>query len=413
MMRSLFSGVSGLRNNQMYLDVIGDNIANVNTMGFKSSRVTFKDTLNQTIKGAAAPGGGKGGINPQQVGLGSSIGSIDTLFSQGSLQSTGLVTDLAIQGDGFFVISDGNVNAYTRAGAFSFDSEGNLVDPRSGYVLQGKIAVNGAISPGASVTNINIPKNISSPPNATTNVTLKGNLDANAADGEQAVGSFVVYDSLGTPLTLTVTFTWDSTNSEWDYDVDASGGATITSGETGSLTFDADGKLAAGSPGTLAITPDTGASNLNINLDFGTIGGSNGLTRYTGNSTVSLNSQDGYKSGVLKNFSINSDGTIVGIFDNGQSQLLASMVIATFNNPGGLIKSGNNIFTTSGNSGAANIADANQSGSTISSGALEMSSVDLAQEFTNMIIAQRGFQANSRIITTSDEILQELVNLKR
>ncbi|MBI4652136.1 flagellar hook protein FlgE [Candidatus Desantisbacteria bacterium] len=413
MMRSLFSGVAGLRNHQLFLDVIGNNIANVNTMGFKSSRVTFKDTLNQTIKGATFPADGKGGTNAQQVGLGTSIGSIDTLFSQGSLQSTGLITDLAIQGDSFFVLSDGSNNFFSRAGAFSFDSTGNLIDPRTGLILQGKVATSGAVPADAIVENISIPQNTTSPPSATTSVKLKGNLNSEAEDGDQVVSSFVIYDSLGTALTHTVTFTWDDTNSEWDYQVQAPAGATITSGATGSIEFDADGKISSGSPQSVDITPGTGAQDLALSLDFGTIGESDGITGYAENSTVVLNSQDGFKSGGLKSYSIGSDGSITGIFDNGKSQLLAKIVVANFNNPGGLMKTGDNIFTPSANSGTANLVTGDLSGSTIASGTLEMSSVDLAQEFTNMIIAQRGFQANSRIITTSDEILQELVSLKR
>ncbi|MBI5206472.1 MAG: flagellar hook protein FlgE [Candidatus Firestonebacteria bacterium] len=413
MMRSLFSGVSGLRNHQMFLDVIGNNIANVNTMGFKSSRVTFKDTLNQTIKGAAIPDNGKGGTNAQQVGFGTSVGSIDTMFSQGSLQSTGVSTDLAIQGDSFFVLSDGNSKYFSRGGAFSLDSVGNMVDPRTGLIVQGKMATDGTISASASVENISIPKNITSRPNPTTAVTIKGNLDSDAADGDQAISSYVVYDSLGTPITLTTAFTWDETNSEWDYTITAPAGASFVSGDTGSITFDADGKIATGSPTTVEIAPGTGAANINIALNFGTIGDTDGITGYASASSIALDSQDGFKSGILKNFSIGGDGSINGIFDNGQSQLLAIMVLANFNNPGGLVKEGDNVFSPSANSGTENVVDANLSGSTIAAGALEMSSVDLAQEFTNMIIAQRGFQANSRIITTSDEILQELVNLKR
>jgi len=424
MMRSLFSGVAGLKNHQVRMDVIGNNIANVNTVAFKSGRVTFKEGFAQLLQGASRPQDGQGGTNARQVGLGMQVASVDTIFTQGNLETTGVTTDLAIQGDAFFVVSRGDQDFYTRAGNFQLDAEGRLVSGTSGFRLQGRMATNGVLS--QTVGDIRIPAGLQAPAKATTLATIGGNLDANAELG--AAGAIettvTVYDSQGGKHELKVTLTRTDDNTwTWTADPAALGlpanaitdndGDAIIGG--GTLVFDAETGLLT-SPATnptLSFTPDGGTSQMNVEIDFGA-GTLTGLTQFAGNSSAGFQEQDGYMAGTLESFSVDRTGTITGGFSNGNSLVIGQIALASFNNPEGLVRSGDNLYAISPNSGEAQVGFATESGSaTIASGALEMSNVDLTQEFTNMIVAQRGFQANGRVITTTDEMLQEVVNLKR
>jgi len=404
MMRSLFSGVSGLKNHQTQMDVIGNNIANVNTVAFKASRVTFEDILSQTIEGARSPvAGGTGGVNPTQIGLGMTISSVDTIFTAGSLQTTDNPTDLAIQGDGFFIVSNGTQVYYTRDGSFSMSADGSLVTS-GGYRVQGWLAdSDGNIDTTQALQNIVIPVGTQMKPKATENVLFEGNLDANAADTTTWTTNTQVYDSLGNPHNLVIVFTKNGSNT-WNWAATLDG---TQSGGTGTIVFGSDGLIQSGGAGNLAFTI-TGANALNIAVDFSQ------MTQFGGSSTAYVSLQDGYEAGNLETVSVDSSGIITGIFTNGQSKALGQIALATFVNPAGLTKMGGNLYQISNNSGAPNIGTANSGGrGSIAVGALEMSNVDLAQEFTNMIVTQRGFQANSRVITTSDEMLQDLINIKR
>lgn len=404
MMRSLFSGVSGLKNHQTQMDVIGNNIANVNTVAFKASRVTFEDILSQTLEGARSPvAGGPGGVNPTQIGLGMTISSVDTIFTAGSLQTTDNPTDLAIQGDGFFVVSDGNRTYYTRDGSFSMSADGSLVTS-GGYRVQGWLAdSDGNIDTTQALQNVVIPVGTQMKPKATENILFEGNLDANFADATTWTTNTQVYDSLGNAHNLVVVFTKNGENT-WGWEATLDG---TQSGGTGTVTFGTDGLVSAGGTGSLVFTIP-GANALNITVDFSR------MTQFGGTPTAYVNLQDGYEAGSLETVSVDSSGIITGIFTNGQSKALGQIALATFPNPAGLTKMGGNLYQISNNSGAPNIGAANSGGrGSIAVGALEMSNVDLAQEFTNMIITQRGFQANSRVITTSDEMLQDLINIKR
>jgi len=407
MMRSLFSGVSGLKNHQTRMDVIGNNIANVNTVAFKAGRVNFEDILSQTVEGARSPQtGGMGGVNPKQVGLGMGISSIDTLFTPGSLQSTDNPTDFAVQGDGFFMVSDGSQVYYTRDGAFKTSADGALVNS-NGFRLQGWMAdADGNIDSTQALQSITIPVGAQMKPKATEEIAFEGNLDANATAGSQWITSVQVYDSLGNPHNLTITFENTGTNA-WDWEATLDGG-TATSGGTGTITFNPDGSIdTSTAPGTPNFTI-AGANAITLSIDFSQ------LTQFGGNPTAYISFQDGYEAGSLDMVSTDSGGVLTGIFTNGQSKALAQIALATFSNPGGLLKEGGNLYQISNNSGLPNIGTANSGGrGSIAVGALEMSNVDLAQEFTNMIVTQRGFQANSRVITTSDEMLQDLINIKR
>jgi flagellar hook protein FlgE len=689
MMRALFAGVSGLRNHLTRMDVIGNNIANVNTVAFKSSRVTFKEAFAQLLQGASRPPGDQGGINPIQVGLGMSIGSVDQNFTQGNLETTGQSTDLAIQGDGFFVCSDGRRRYFTRSGNFQLDADGRLVAPQNGFIVQGRTAdAQGTLSSGATVGDILLPFGQKSPAKASSEISFAGNLDSRAlplgtilqtqgmvfaierstsgsnvnglyangyadaqilgmtagsttvtiSDGttertftyvaadtgpsdlafhsmqdlvneinsayatmtatlnatgaitvhndsagaitvdlgstnstlamalsaangaliaaatstatdqfshvaqatdlltdlrngfgtslgltaadsilidgneggtaatqgtlavagastyrdfltainstfglsnsERAVvspstgalvingdggtvnaltavnvrvsggartnfdaifdsrpgnytplqaatdsthtASISVYDAMGNDHTISMTFTKDPTAlNRWTWQATVPEPAVVTGGDTGAVTFDSLGRLETftydGGNTSFQFDPNTGASSpVDMRFNSGAIGGITGLSQFASASTAVASGQDGYPMGNLQDISIDSTGVITGFFTNGVSQTLAQISLASFNNPTGLLRRGDNMYATSGNSGEPVLGFAGTSNqSSITSGALESSNVDLAAEFTNMIIAQRGFQANSRVITTSDEMLQELVNLKR
>ncbi len=415
MMRSLFAAVSGLRNHQTRLDVIGNNIANVNTVGFKASRVTFKEAFTQLLQGATRPPGDLGGVNPIQIGSGMNIGSIDQLFSQGSLESTGEGTDLAIQGDAFFVANSGNRRFYTRAGNFQLDANGRMIAANNGFVVQGIMADSaGQFSSSSGVGDIILPFGQRTPARQTSTFALTGNLDANAPLGATHAMGVTVFDGTGTPYNLELTFT-NTGPGTWDWQA-ASPTAAVTAG-TGTATFGPDGRLTAfTSPGggALTLTPTNGATAFDVSADAGAIGGLSGLGGFAGASNAVIASQDGFQAGELESIAVDSAGVITGVFSNGVNQALAQLTLARFNNPGGLIRRGDNMFAESANSGLPVLGFAGTtSTSSITAGALENSNVDLSQEFTSMIVTQRGFQASARVITTSDEMLTELVNLKR
>jgi flagellar hook protein FlgE len=416
MMRSLFSGVSGLKNHQVRMDVIGNNIANVNTVGFKAGRVTFKEGFAQLLQGASAPQGGQGGTNAMQVGLGMQVGSVDTLFTQGNLETTGQTTDLAVQGDSFFVVKKGGQSYFTRAGNFQLDSDGRMVSGTNGFRVQGRMAVDGTIVD--SLGDIVLPVGQKSPAAATSAASLGGNLDAAATTGTEVNTSITVYDSQGNTHDLPVIMTKTATANEWSWAVDTTdltaAGITVTGG-TGTLTFDAAGRLDTSVTDPQITLTAAGGEFDPIVIDLGLGGGAlGGLTQFAGSTTAALQDQNGYTWGTLQSFSIDRTGTISGAFSNGMNMTLGQIAMADFNNPGGLMRSGDNMYSASPNSGEPTVIYASEnSASSIASGALEMSNVDLTQEFTNMIIAQRGFQANSKVITSTDEMLQEIVNLKR
>jgi len=414
-MRAFFAGVTGLRNHQFRMDAIGNNIANVNTLGYKGSRVTFKDTFSQLFQGASRPAGAAGqggfGTDPIQIGLGVNLGSSDMLYVQGNLQNTGINTDLAIQGDALFIVSDGQQQFYTRAGNFQFDALGRLVSSSNGYIVQGRNAINGVLQP--AVENVQLPLGQRVEASETTVASLGGNLDASAATGDVRDASITVYDSLGLPHELAVTFTKTATPNEWDFAITATD-ATIVSGDTGTVVFDANGALVSPASTPLVITPDNTLVNQTIDVDFGTVGAIDGLSQFAAPSNAVVRSQDGFTMGELLSIGIDNTGTITGAFSNGVSQVLAQVGLADFANPGGLLREGENLLSDTANSGAPIISFVGQgAASSIAAGTLEMSNVDLAEQFTDMIQTQRGFQSISRVITTADEMLQELVNLKR
>ena len=561
MMRSLYSAISGLRNHQTRMDVIGNNIANVNTTGFKQSRVTFQDALSQTIQGASSASGNQGGTNPMQIGLGMGLASIDTIFTDGSFSPTGKSTDLGISGDGFFILSNGQSQMYTRNGAFDFDTLGNFVMPGSGYKVVGwKANANGVIDTTQPTTNIQIPVGATMPAKASTKITYGGNLLADATirgttaqavidaatavtnagllvtaagaaiaaataagdlawstaattaqtaattaqtdaiaakkaadDYDKGIGtaeaalaaaktaansaaaavtasqalaavpaasahgttkdvtdaaavlntaatatvaavksasdtssqtsaSIEVYDSQGNAYKISGTFekkaanTWSFTPASTITNADGVLVGNVTGGVS-TITFNENGTYNTVMTTPLVIDPAggpyAGAGPTTVNLNFASMTqyGGGGSTTATSNVTVD---RDGYTAGTLESKTVSSTGIISGRFSNGQSQDLAQVALASFNNPGGLEKYGESLYVKSNNSGEPRVGTSGTGGrGKFSPGTLEMSNVDLATEFSNMIVTQRGFQANSKVITTTDTMLEELVNLKR
>jgi flagellar hook protein FlgE len=502
----MYAGVSGLNAHQQMMDVTGNNISNVNTIGFKSSRVTFKEMLSQTIQGASAPQDNRAGTNPQQVGLGVGVGSIDSDMSSGNLQSTGKTSDVAIQGDGFFVLRDGNNQVYSRAGNLNFDEQGRLYSSSTGMLVQGWMAdANGDYGDfnAQSIGDVTLKQEINA--QETDSVRFGKNLDASIMNEleivEQDLGNdfslsieetadFNVWDvtisngtttspteqitlnpdgTINTNATINIntdgvagdeTYTFDDTNglilnetsstgtvqvgnleyaqnaerklsvdvfdsqgakhnvelqlekianNTWgiaEYSVDgiASGSESLT---TGNIVFDANGNIESGEEFTLSFEPAGTAEPQDVTLDFSS------MTQFAGDMTANFTNVNGYAAGALESFSFTETGDVVGSYSNGLTQTLAKLGLANFSNPSGLLRQ-EGVFQTTSNSGDPELGAAAQGGfGSLAPATLEMSNANLSQEFTNMITAQRGFQASSKLITTSDEMLQTLVNLKR
>jgi flagellar hook protein FlgE len=414
MIGSLFAGISGLSANSTAMTVIGDNIANVNTTAFKSNKSSFANVLSQSLGGSATGG----------IGRGVEFWGVSPSWSQGSVENTANATDMAINGKGFFMVEDDSGSTfYTRAGEFSFNKDGDLVNP-DGLYVQGytvsSLAADGTITLGP-IENINVPGQSTAPPQATTTATLDINLDAGAAVNDTYSSTQTIYDSFGNAIPLTLTFTKTAANA-WTAGVSVPTGTvadpTTDIGITNAnLTFDGNGNLNTGTDPSITLTNlANGASGIAINWDlFDTAGVSNGdLTQYAAASTTNFNTQDGYAAGNLRGVSVDEKGFVTGVYSNGQLTPLYQVVLAEFPSYFGLSKMGKNLYAESRASGQA-MTGVPLSGSlgSISPSAIEMSNVDLAQEFVKMITTQRAFQANSRVITTSDEILQELISLKR
>lgn len=463
MMRSLYSGVSGLQNHQTRMDVIGNNISNVNTVGFKRGRVNFQDMISQQLQGAAKPSEELGGVNPKEVGLGMTVAAIDNIFNQGNLQSTGVSTDLAIQGNGFFIMKSGDETFYTRNGAFSLDSNGTLVNPANGMRVQGWMAqdVNGeqVLTTAATPGNLVIPVGSKDPAKETNNVMFACNLNKNTPeilpnanekdimDGTWATEQ-KIYDSFGNEHILSVSFRRVTGNpNQWEatVNVDADNadftqtrvglGDTNGMGNTFIVTFSNLGALESVTDTAGNVTNPTGKAILQtsftvpnsnpdengnpyrqtLNIDLGTIGSfENTITQSASQSSTKAFYQDGYKLGYLDNFKIDSSGTITGVYTNGSSRVIGKIALATFANDRGLEKAGDNTFVESNNSGMAKIGESGIAGKgTLMAGALEMSNVDLSEQMTDMIVTQRGFQSNAKTIQTADTLLETVLSLKR
>lgn len=411
MIGSLYSGISGLKAQTSAMAVIGDNIANVNTTGFKTSKVRFANVFNATL-----------GQSRMQIGRGVSMSGLSANWGAGTLESTNAVTDLAINGQGMFIVRDPSSNGqyYTRAGQFEFNSNHRLVTT-DGFEVQGyNIDLNG--NRGA-LGVITLPNGISQPMQ-TTEITMGLNLNSEAAIGETYDTTMSVYDSLGNSVELN--FIFERTAAGWQWYVNPSLGDAIPGGlggtppEYGLLEFDVNGALVAP-----AANPTISIDNIGLGGDYPMVvdwvvlneagTASNGsVTGYAGSSVKTAQTQDGYPSGMLQGISVDNDGRFTALYSNGTMTSFAQVALADFASYEGLAKQGSNLFTSSLASGQPVITTPNSAGvGAVASSSLEMSNVDLAQEFVSLITTQRAFQANSKVITTSDEVLAELINIKR
>ena len=518
MMRSMMSGISGLRNHQTAMDVIGNNIANVNTCGFKSSRVLFKQVFSNTMANATAPNSetGTGGTDPMQIGMGCSIASVSMQYTEGNIERTDNPLDVSVDGDGLFIVRESSSSGFnfTRAGAFGVDKQGNLKTPNGALVCgwqkileQGDNYGETKFATTMDVEPINVYRDIyngdkqTMKPRATTEVVFSGNLNANTEKGDKVNIPITLYDNYGNEIQASMTLTklenlaasntvilsevngdngedpidledrngnpleWEAgmyvkpltetvgtttrtyyqqvtedtkgamkvivdtseyVANKWSYSINIAGkDVTNSTGGTmiGSITF--SNNPGEGYGKVEELLDDTGAeikdlkldfmaqydsspdNKINLSFDFGSV------TQYAANSSMYVYDSNGYATGKLTEYSIGADGVITGIYTNGKQQPLAIVALASFDNYGGLKSIGDSEFAATANSGEFRALVPGDSAGILVSNTLEMSNVDLSTEFTNMIIYQRGFQANSRGITTADEMLQELVNLKR
>jgi flagellar hook protein FlgE len=414
---ALYTGSMGLLANSTTLDIVGNNLANNNTTAFKGQRVSFKDMVYQTLNPGSGPSATNGGQNPSQYGFGVGVGSVGSNLAQGRVNATGRNLDMAIQGEGFFQVSDGTNKLYTRAGSFDVDGSGFLIDPISGYRVQRYLNLGEATAttpafqtPGNQ--NIKIPYGTSVPGTITQNVTYQGNLSASLTVGQSFSTSIQAYDSQSNPHALTLNFTKTAANT-FSMTASGTGIGTATLSST-TVTFDSTGLLASPATLSVALSGGTLPAAQTVNLNLGTVGGTDGLTQFGGNSTASATTQDGRASGSLASISVDSTGVIQGVFTNGTTLPLAQMAIATFTNPGGLSRQGTNYYQISASSGEASLGvGGSGSRGSIQGGALEGSNIDVAAEFSRLIIAQRGYEINSKTITAANEMLQTLSALVR
>ena len=415
---AMFAGVSGLAAQSNALGMISDNIANVNTVGYKGTSARFSTLVTQAATQTTHTPGGV----------------MSTPYSyinrQGLLQGSSSATDLAVAGQGFFVVNEaaspgyGDDYFFTRAGSFNPDQNGNLVNA-AGYFLQGyDLRTNPTPSPSAStftgLQTVNI-ANLSGAAAATTNISLGVNLPSTAAVTDSFSVTAQVFDSLGNAHDMDITFTKTATNT-WSWaasDPTLDGGVTSsgTASGSGNITFATDGTPSAFTPAAPSITLTsftTGAGNATITLDLGTVGATDGLTQFAGNFTISNIDQDGVRFGNYTGITIDEQGIVTALFDNGQREDIYQLPLGMFRNPNGLEEKTGNVYLESDRSGNFQLNLAGNGGAgDIAPGALESSTVDLAEEFTKMIITQRAYSANTKVITTADEMLDELIRVKR
>ncbi|HVY91798.1 MAG TPA: flagellar hook protein FlgE [Bryobacteraceae bacterium] len=407
------TALSGLSADSTAINVVGNDLANLNTTGYKATELNFSDLMSQTLGGAGS-----------QVGMG--IGQVSSFakYTQGSLQNTSGPTDAAIQGNGFFVVKDSNnQQLYTRDGAFQVNSSGQLTTA-SGELVQGWNSLNSTVNTNAPISTISVPLGATIPATATTTMKLGVNLDSRGAVGTTS-GSFSapmqVVDSQGNTHTLTISFTKTAANA-WDYSVSIPASDLTTGGTTtltsGSLTFDANGQLTSPAsttdPQTFTVAGlADGAADMPINWNlYDATSGNSLLTQVAASAGVASTWQDGLGAGQISNVSLQNGGLLVANYSNGKQLTVGQLAVASISNPDSLSAVGDNNLAATSDTAAPSIGTANSgSRGQIVAGSLESSTVDIAQEFTNLLTFERGYQANSRVITASDQILQETVNL--
>lgn len=410
-MASFATSLSGLQANSQDLSVISNNLANLNTTAYKGATAQFQDLFYQQV-------GTSGDGNEIQIGVGTTVGSTPANFNEGNIQSTGVPTDVAIQGQGFFVGNNNGEQVYIRAGNLTIQANGTL-ESSDGSVILGYPAVNGVVNTNQTPGPLTISNGTINPPNPTTTAQLALNLDSGTAVGGTFSTALTVYDSLGAAHILTYNFT-NTSPGNWNYsitipaaDVGQTGNPVVI--KSGTLTFNGAGQLTAPTANVTGITVPTladGANALNFTWQLYNAGGAGQLTQVAAPSATASTLQNGYASGSLTTYQINGDGTIEGTFSNGQSQPLGQIVLATFANEQGLSRNGANEFLATLASGAANIGVPGTGGrGTLSGGALEASNVDISTQFANLIVAESGYQANAKVVTTLNTIVQDTINL--
>src|SRR5882724_2200860 len=405
--------LSGLQAASQTLSVISNNLANLNTVGYKGSQASFRDLFYQSF-------GTNGANDPIQVGEGVAINSVTPIFTSGNLQGTGVNTDAAITGSGFFVTQHNGVLQFTRAGNFTVNDSGQLTT-QDGQLVMGYPAVNGVISPTQTLAPLQVNQGQLIPGAETTAIQTQTNLDASAAVGNSFSTPITVFDSLGTSHVLTYQFTKTAANA-WNYQItlpaaDTGGTGAPTVVSSGALTFNGNGTLATPAAPVTGIAIAglaDGAAALNMTWNLQDAAGNSLLTQTSSPSATANTLQDGFGSGTLLDFNISSDGTIEGSFSNSQTLALGQIVLGNFANPQGLLRVGQNSFQTTLASGAPVIGVAGTGGrGSITGSSLEQSNVDIATEFANMIVTQRGYQANARVVTTFDQLTQDTINMKQ
>ena len=412
MANSFSTALSGLNAASTAIDVIGNNLANLNTPGFKASIVSFHDLVTQSI-GA--------GLGSTQVGFG--VGTPITLrqFSQGALQSTGGPLDAAIQGDGFFVVQNSNgATEYTRGGNFQVDTNGNLMTA-TGEMVQGWTRTNGVLNTNAAPGTITVPVGALAPPQATSTASVDLNLDSTAAAGEEFSTSVQVYDSLGTSHIVTFNFSKTATANQWQYSVsvpDADMATPPFTPVTGTLTFDSSGNLISPAPTdpapqiAIAGLAD-GAADMNLTWNLYNNGAPR-ISQFAQTSAASAVAQNGSPAANLVSVGLADGGQVLARYSNGQQVVVGQMAMATIRNPESLIAAGNSNYQASALTAlpAVGLPGTGGRGSVLG-GSIEASTVDIAKEFTNLIIYQRGYEANAHVVTTVDQLSQDTINLKQ
>jgi len=415
MFTSFSTALSALGAHSTAVDVVGNNLANLNTPGYKASAVVFSDLVTQSL-GA--------GLGETQVGFGVARPVTLRQFSQGAIQASSAPLDVAIQGDGFLVVNDpSSGQLYTRGGNLQVNKEGQLVTA-SGFRIQGWTEVNGVLDTTLPASDVVVPVGTLRQPQATRNLSFDLNLDASATAGPPPTTfatSIEVFDSLGISHVVSVTFTKGAAANEWDYSL-AVPDSDLASGTftpvTGTLTFDSNGKLASPTasdpaPSMTIAGLASGASDMTLNWNLFN-GAAPRITQYSQPSAVAANAQDGFPAAQLIRVGIGNGGKILAQYSNGQQVVVGQLAMAAIRNPESMIAVGNNNFQLSARSALPAIGVPGTGGrGQIMGGAVEFSTVDIAREFTNLIVLQRGYQANARVVTTVDELSQETINLKR
>jgi len=404
--------LSGLQANSVALNTIGNNLANLNTTAFKGQTTAFEDLFYQQI-------GQSGSGDAIQLGAGTRVSGTSTNFTEGTIlpDSNSNSADMALAGNGFFVVQQGGVQSLTRAGNFQLSSNGNLIT-QDGQQVMGYAAVNGVVNQNSSLSPITIPVGLNEGAQATQNFSITTNLNSNATVGTTFSTPVQIFDSLGQSHQATVSYTKTATNT-WSYSValptgDATG---VPSNNTGTLTFDTSGNLVSPTGSVNNITFPTladGASDLSFNWNLNNSSGTPTISQLAAASSNTANSQDGFTSGVYQSFVVDSAGVITAQFSNGRTSTIGQLAVATVANTAGLTASGGNNFMTTAASGLATVGVAGAGGrGTLDDGALEQSNVNISTEFSNLIVAQRAFEANSKTVTTFDTISQDVLSMVR